>query len=160
MYRKLLEIRIRKQNLFKLVLFLSMVSFLISCGTMGIQSSSYTIVYPGIPSGKTYTAYETVFYSKYSFSIQKITIGGRAIRNYSIQNTKTQVFVDVKKNDYEGGSYKLIAKTYGTSMHKGENIVSIKINQKGKVKGISAKIIKKASIHRRQYKLKYKQVQI
>lgn len=138
-----------KNILMRIFFFLSITFSVVSCSTIKIDSATRNIVYPGIPSGKTSINYEILFNSNYSFSIKKITVGDAIIENYSIQNVESQVFEDVKKNDFDTGDYKLIFKSFDISKKDENNKVVIEVIQKGKVKIITAIIEETKTVHRR-----------
>lgn len=138
-----------KNILIRIFFFLAITSFIVSCSTIKINSATRSVVYPGIPSGKISTNYEVLFNSNYSFSIKNITVGDAIIDNYSLQNIETQVFEDVKKNDYDIGNYRLIFKSFDVSKEGENNKVIIEVIQKGKTKMISAIIEEKKPVHRR-----------
>jgi len=137
-----------KNYLIRIVFFFAVTSFVLSCSTIKIDSATRSIVYPGIPSGKTSMNYEVLFKSNNSFAIKKITVGDVIVENYSIQNTVTQVFEDVKKNNFDSGNYKLMFKSFDISKENNNNVI-IEVIQKGKTKIISTVVVEKEAIHKR-----------
>jgi len=138
-----------KRYLLRIVFFITITSIVISCSTIKVDSATRSVVYPGISSGKTSMNYEVLFTSNSSFSIKKITVGDVVIENYSLQNIETQVFEDVKKNEYDIGNYRLIFKSFDVSKEGDNNKVIIEVIQKGKTKMISAIIEEKKPVHRK-----------
>ena len=137
-----------KNYLIRIVFFFAVTSFVLSCSTIKIDSATRSIVYPGIPSGKTSMNYEVLFKSNNSFAIKKITVGDVIVENYSIQNTVTQVFEDVKKNNFDSGNYKIMFKSFDISKENNNNVI-IEVIQKGKTKIISTVVVEKEAIHKR-----------
>jgi major membrane immunogen (membrane-anchored lipoprotein) len=137
-----------KNYLIRIVFFFAVTSFVLSCSTIKIDSATRSIVYPGIPSGKTSMNYEVLFKSNNSFAIKKITVGDVIVENYSIQNIVTQVFEDVKKNNFDSGNYKLMFKSFDISKENNNNVI-IEVIQKGKTKIISTVVVEKEAIHKR-----------
>jgi len=138
-----------KTKLLRVLLFISIVSFVASCTSVKINSATRNIVYPGIPSGKISMSYEVVLNSNFDFSISKIIIGEKEISIYSLQDQETHAFVNVKKNDYKAGSYKLVFKSSKVYKDGENNKVTIEIIQKGKTKVITAIVTDKKPVHKR-----------
>ena len=138
-----------KMKFLRVLFFLSIVSFVVSCASVKINSASRNIVYPGIPSGKISMNYEVGLNSSFDFSISKIIVGEKEISVYSLQDIETQAFVNVKKNDYKAGNYKLEFKSPEVYKNGENNKVTIEIIQKGKTKVIVATVIDNKPVHKR-----------
>jgi major membrane immunogen (membrane-anchored lipoprotein) len=138
-----------KSYLMRIIFFIAITSFVISCSTIKIDSATRRIVYPGIPSGKTSMNYEVLFNSNNSFAIKKVTVGDVIVENYSIQNIESQIFEDVKKNNFDSGKYKLMFKSFDISEDGSNNKVIIEVIQKGKTKIISTIVVEKEPTYRK-----------
>jgi hypothetical protein len=138
-----------KNILIRIFFFFAVTSFVFSCSTIKIDSATRSIVYSGIHSGKTSMNYEIFFNSNNSFAIKKITVGDAIIESYSIQNVESQVFEDVKKNNFDSGNYKIMFKSFDISEDGKNNNVIIEVIQKGKTKIISATVEEKKPIRRK-----------
>ena len=110
---------------------------------------STKIVYPGISTGKTYLVSEVIISSKQTFSIESVLFGDKKVSDYSLQNMKSNIFVDVKKNSFEEGEYKLIFKTDYVEDLNDNTEISITLNSDGNLKTITKDVIvdKSKSVH-------------
>ncbi|UBM61275.1 hypothetical protein LA303_07540 [Candidatus Sulfidibacterium hydrothermale] len=148
MYKKLLKISHLIKRLLLVSLFLILVTGFESCKTIAIESASRNLVYPGVPRGKIYMNFSVVFSSKDNFSIKRVMLGDSVIKRYSLQDLKTQVFLDIKKNQFGPGKFKLIFKSYDLRKNK-KNQVFLTIVRNGRPKTISAFADLKKPVYRR-----------
>jgi hypothetical protein len=132
-----------------IVIFLSFISVILSCATIEINTASRNIVYPGISSGKTYVDYEVVFKSNDRFAIKTVLVDDQPINNYSIQNLDSQIYIDIKKNDFEAGVYRLGFRLFDINKVVENNKVALEIIQKGEIKIISSLIVDKKPIYKK-----------
>jgi hypothetical protein len=109
----------------------------ISCTSLKINSAKRNIVYPGVPSGNTLMKYELIINSQTQFSINRISLKDETIDVYSVQDINTQVFMDIKKNLFEPGEYKLSFSSKFISKNQEDNKITIEFKIRGKTKIIS-----------------------
>ena len=148
LYKKSLKISRLIKSLLCVFLFLILVTGLQSCKTIAIESASRNLVYPGVPSGKIYMNFSIVFSSKDNFSIKKVMLGDSVVKRYFLQDLKTQVFLDIKKNQFSPGKFRLIFKSYDLRKSKG-NQVFLTIVHHGRPKTISTFAELKKTVYRR-----------
>ena len=134
---------------FNLVIMLAITLLISSCSTVKIEYANRKIVYPGIPSGKTKMKYEIGISAKNNFSINSISLENSIIDNYSLQNKQTQVFDNVKKNDFKAGNYILFFSSLNVYKKGEKNKMTIKVSQKNKKKTIPVIVQDKAPERKR-----------
>lgn len=133
----------------KYVFFLVVLVFMVSCKTVKIDSAVRNIVYPGVQSAKPYMYYEVVFNAPNQFSINKVLLGEKTIDQYNLQKAETNGFLDVKKNDFDAGKYKLQFKSFDIYKNGENNMLKIEVLIKGKIKTISTTLIEREAVHRK-----------
>jgi hypothetical protein len=138
-----------KNKYVNIFLITSILLLVVSCSTLKVEYAHRRIVYPGISSGKTKMSYEIGFSANNNFSINEIKLENSVIERYSIQNQQTKAFVDVKKNDFSAGKYKLFFSSFDIYKKGENNRLIIKVNQKNKNKIISVIVQDKEPIRKR-----------
>ncbi len=130
-------------------IFIMAALFSASCVSLKLNSATKRKVYPGTPQGREYVSYELSLTSSKGFSIKDLKLGDKPIESYSMQNQKTLVYEDVKKNDFAAGNYKLFFKVYESGAVSDNDTITLTINQNGKDKTFRSAVVPLEALHKR-----------